>query len=203
MIINKEKLAPGIYSYSNIFPESLEHINKIESLVDSKKIAWVPSFNKKHISEEDAKNFFRIVDTIGLPLESQVPDTVDKSLESISTLLEFSKLLKQNFDVCLKDYVDEYGIFLSDQEPFGLLKYGNGSRFDKHIDNGMMFNRTVSLVYYANNDYVGGDIYFDQFDLKISPQKNQLLLFPSNYIYSHAISEVSSGIRYAIVSFYN
>lgn len=203
MIANKEKLAPGIYSYKNVFPESLDYVNKIEKLADSKKIAWVPSFNKKHTSEEQAKQFFRIVDTIGLPLESQVPDKVDKNLESTKTILDFSKALKENFDVYLKDYVDEHGVSLSNQEPFGLLKYGNGSKFDKHIDNGMMFNRTVSLVYYANDEYVGGEIYFDQFDLKILPQKNQLLLFPSNYIYSHAISEVSSGVRYAIVSFYN
>jgi|694.fasta_scaffold41827_3 hypothetical protein len=202
MTVNKEKLAPGIYSYSGVFPESLEYISKIEELVNLKKIAWVPSFNKKHTSEEDAKKFFRQVETIGLPLEFQVPDNVDKKSESNSVVFEFSKLLKDSFDIYLKEYVNEYGISLSEQEPFGLLKYGNGSKFGKHIDNGMMFNRTVSLVYYANDDYVGGEIYFDQFDLKIVPQKNQLLLFPSNYIYSHSISEVSSGIRYAIVSFY-
>jgi len=203
MISNKEKLAPGIYSYTNVFPEALDYIKKIESMVDSKKIAWVPSFNRKHTSEEQAKQFFRIVDTIGLPLENQVLDSVDKTVESTRAVLDFSKTLKENFDVYLKDYIDEHGISLSNQEPFGLLKYGNGSKFDKHIDSGMMFNRTVSLVYYANDDYTGGEIYFDQFDLKILPQKNQLLLFPSNYIYSHAISEVSSGVRYAIVSFYN
>ncbi len=200
--MNKEVLAPGIHSYKNIFENSISHINNIENLVDSGKISWIPSFNKNHTSEEEAKKFFRNVDTIGLPIESQIPEQVDKLLDPVKTLLQFANSLSNEFKNPLNDYVNDYGIFLSEQEPFGLLKYGKGQRFDKHIDNGMMFVRNVSLVYYANDEYSGGEIFFDQFNLKIQPEKNQLLIFPSNYIYSHSISEVLEGTRYSIVTWY-
>jgi Rps23 Pro-64 3,4-dihydroxylase Tpa1-like proline 4-hydroxylase len=200
--MNKEILAPGIHSYKNVFEDSINHINKIESLVSSSQLSWIPSFNKNHTSEEDAKKFFRNLDTIGLPIESQIPENIDKDKEPARTLLDFSSSLNNEFSVYLKDYVEEYGISLSEQEPFGLLKYGKGQKFDKHIDNGMMFVRNVSLVYYANNTYTGGEIFFDRFNLNIKPEKNQLLIFPSNYIYSHSISEVLEGTRYSIVTWY-
>lgn len=195
-------LAPGIHSYKNVFPESINHINSIESLVGESKLSWIPSFNKNHTSAEEAKKFFRNVDTIGLPIESQIPENIDKNQEPAKTLLDFSNSLSINFSPYLKDYVEEYGISISEQEPFGLLKYGKGQKFDKHIDNGMMFVRNVSLVYYANDSYSGGEIFFDKFNLNIKPEKNQLLIFPSNYIYSHSISEVLEGTRYSIVTWY-
>jgi Rps23 Pro-64 3,4-dihydroxylase Tpa1-like proline 4-hydroxylase len=199
----KEKLAVGIYSYYDVFPESFQYVEKIENLVNENKLAWVPSFNKKTTTEEQIKKSFRNVDTIALPLKSQVlAEKTDFNSEPNTTLFEFSENLISNFKPFLEDYLNNFGITVSEQEVFGLLKYGNGQKFDKHIDDGMRFIRKVSSVYYLNNDYSGGDIYFDQFDLKITPQKNQLIVFPSNYIYSHSISEVSSGIRYAIAGFY-
>jgi Rps23 Pro-64 3,4-dihydroxylase Tpa1-like proline 4-hydroxylase len=201
--MKKEKLAVGIYSYYDVFPDSFNYVNKIESLVNSGLLAWVPSFNKKTTTEEQIKKAFRNVDTIALPLKNQVlSESIDFNKDPNKTLFDFSENLEQEFNPYLSDYLNDFGITLSEQEPFGLLKYGNGQKFDKHIDDGMRFIRKVSSVYYLNDAYSGGEIYFDQFDLKIVPQKNQLLVFPSNYIYSHSISEVNDGVRYAIASFY-
>ncbi len=144
------------------------------------------------------EQLLNLVNAKGVPC----PENIDKDKEPARTLLDFSSSLNNEFSVYLKDYVEEYGISLSEQEPFGLLKYGKGQKFDKHIDNGMMFVRNVSLVYYANNTYTGGEIFFDRFNLNIKPEKNQLLIFPSNYIYSHSISEVLEGTRYSIVTWY-
>lgn len=201
--MKKEKLSTGIYSYYDVFPDSFNYVEKIENLVNSGFLAWVPSFNKSKMTEEQIKQAFRNVDTIALPLKNQVlSENIDFNKDPNKTLFDFSENLEKNFYPYLSDYLNDFGITLSEQEPFGLLKYGYGQKFDKHIDDGMRFVRKVSSVYYLNNDYSGGEIYFDQFDLKITPQKNQLIVFPSNYIYSHSISAVNDGVRYAIASFY-
>jgi Rps23 Pro-64 3,4-dihydroxylase Tpa1-like proline 4-hydroxylase len=199
--MNKEILATGIYSYSNVFLDCLDHINKIENLSQSRIISWIPSF-PKNTTEENKKKAFRNVDTIGIPVHTQIPESFDISKDPAKTLYEFSEKLSENFNPNVNDYLTDFGITVSDQEPYGLLKYGNGQKFDKHIDDGMKFIRKVSLVYYANDEYSGGEIYFDQFNLKFKPQKNQLLIFPSNYIYTHSISEVTEGHRYSIVSWF-
>lgn len=200
--MDRKILCNGIHSYYNVFIDSDKYIEKIEEHVSKSEISWIPSFNKKTMTEESAKKFFRNVDTIALPLESQITDAINKENEAIKTVINFSNSLNENFKPYLDDYLNHYGITVSEQEPFGLLKYGKGQKFDRHIDDGMRFVRKVSLVYYANDDYSGGEIYFDQFDVKISPQKNQLLLFPSNYIYTHSVNEVLEGTRYSIVSWY-
>lgn len=199
--MNKEILSQGIYSYKNVFQDSFSFVEKIEALSNDLKLMWVPSF-KKDTHEDDRKKAFRNVDTIGLPLRNKVLDYSKLESEPNKTLTSFSDKLNEEFSPYINDYLNDYGITVSDQEPYGLLRYGNGQKFDRHIDDGMMFVRKLSLVYYVNDEYKGGEIFFDQFNLTIKPEKNQLLLFPSNYIYTHSISEVTEGHRYSIVSWF-
>lgn len=199
--MNKEILSQGIYSYKNVFQDSFSFVEKIEALSNDLKLMWVPSF-KKDTTEENRKKAFRNVDTIGLPLRNKVIDHSKLESEPNKTLVSFSDKLNEEFSLYINDYLNDYGITVSDQEPYGLLRYGNGQKFDRHIDDGMMFVRKLSLVYYVNDEYKGGEIFFDQFNLTIKPEKNQLLLFPSNYIYTHSISEVTEGLRYSIVSWF-
>jgi predicted 2-oxoglutarate/Fe(II)-dependent dioxygenase YbiX len=56
------------------------------------------------------------------------------------------------------------------------------------------------LVYYLNDDYTGGEINFSILGIKIKPVKNQLIIFPSNYIYRHSVEEVTKGTRYSVVT---
>jgi predicted 2-oxoglutarate/Fe(II)-dependent dioxygenase YbiX len=52
-----------------------------------------------------------------------------------------------------------------------------------------------------NDDYEGGEINFPRFNLKIKPEKNSLILFPSNYVYNHSAEPVKNGTKYAIATF--
>jgi predicted 2-oxoglutarate/Fe(II)-dependent dioxygenase YbiX len=53
---------------------------------------------------------------------------------------------------------------------------------------------------YLNDDYSGGELEFRNFQLKISPKKGMLLLFPSNFAYAHIAHPVTSGTKYAFVT---
>lgn len=59
---------------------------------------------------------------------------------------------------------------------------------------------TLSLIYFVNDEYEGGEIYFPDIDLTISPKKNQLLIYPSNLI-KYEVKEILSGEQYLFCLF--
>jgi predicted 2-oxoglutarate/Fe(II)-dependent dioxygenase YbiX len=90
---------------------------------------------------------------------------------------------------------------IKDAESYGLLRYSVGEKYDQHYDGGTESSRSISVLIYLNDDYEGGEIEFPFFNLKIKPKAGTLMLFPSNYAYSHIAHPVMSGTKYVIVTF--
>jgi len=98
-------------------------------------------------------------------------------------------------------YAKKYG--MQDQlvhEYYNALKYSSGQKYDAHYDGSTSDGRSISAIIYLNNDYVGGEIEFVNFGIKIKPEPGMLLLFPSNYAYKHIAHPVISGTKYALVT---
>jgi len=93
-----------------------------------------------------------------------------------------------------------YGIFSEWHDTYGILKYGKGQQFTNHIDDHPSYHRRVSTVYYLNENYTGGEINFPRFGITFKPKANQMIVFPSTYVYNHSVSPVIEGERYAVVS---
>lgn len=85
-------------------------------------------------------------------------------------------------------------------EGYNMLKYSSSQYYKPHSDAGGSLNRTLSAICYLNNDYDGGEIEFVNFNVKIKPEPGMLVLFPSNYAYSHMAHPITSGTKYAIVT---
>ena len=62
--------------------------------------------------------------------------------------------------------------------------------------------RTYSGIFYINDDYEGGEIYFPSFDIEIKPKQGSLVIFPSNDNYTHGVKEVTKLNRYTIAAWY-
>lgn len=100
---------------------------------------------------------------------------------------------------CLNDYGSMYGVAINYIEAFNMVRYGPGEKFNVHSDDGDPYRCTVSAVGYPNDDYVGGELWFDKFDVKIKPDAGDFVLCPSSFVYSHASLPVESGTKYSIV----
>lgn len=85
-------------------------------------------------------------------------------------------------------------------EPYSVLRYRGGQEYHAHYDGGTGTGRSVSAICYLNSDYEGGEIEFVNFGVKIKPEPGMLILFPSNYAYSHIAHPVTDGTKYAIVT---
>jgi predicted 2-oxoglutarate/Fe(II)-dependent dioxygenase YbiX len=97
-----------------------------------------------------------------------------------------------------KQFVDNDSIYFV--EPFNILKYQTGQEYKAHFDGGTYTRRSISSILYLNDEYTGGELEFVNYNIKIKPSPGMLVLFPSNYAYSHIAHPVKTGTKYAIVT---
>ena len=125
----------------------------------------------------------------------------DKSL----TKVHWSNFLVYAFSTFCRDYQKLYDI----KNPtkiidVQILKYIPGGHYLFHTDDAPDVHRTLSCVYFVNDDYEGGDLIFgypnSQEQTTIEKKKNRLVIFPSNFLYPHTVKPVISGERYSVVA---
>jgi predicted 2-oxoglutarate/Fe(II)-dependent dioxygenase YbiX len=197
MVMNKKEIAPGIVVYSNVIENHETLITDIEEGIVSAKMNWEKAYVKKNEGIEIDENT-RNTQTIGIPYNSEIdndyvsmPDFFIKNL---------SNLFLNSFKKIEEDYKSSYSATTEKHESYSILKYGIGQNFTNHIDDCIGFERRVSHVHYLNEDYEGGEIEFPRFNIKYKPKANESIFFPSTYVYNHSVHPVTSGTRYAVVS---
>jgi hypothetical protein len=112
-----------------------------------------------------------------------------------------SRLIDNEINECLFDYDATYAASLRQRDPYELLKYTENNHLDWHTDDGSSNHARVSILFYLNDDYEGGEIEFKNFNLLYKPVKGDIIIFPSSYIYRHRVRKVTNGIRYVIANF--
>lgn len=204
-----KQLAPGILVYEEAFSD----IDYLNQLIMADDLDWFPgliSANRdaeESINNTAAKLNTDIRDCLSIPMpydRSEILDLMSENPDNhmIPRYLAIYDAIKPMFDGIEKDYLIRHNIdYMTWHSRLELLKYGPGHFFDDHIDSVPGINRTVSVVYYLNDSYSGGEINFHRFDLKVKPRANSMIVFPSNYVYNHTAESVNSGIKYAIASF--
>lgn len=194
----KEEIAPGIVVYSNVIPDRENLYNEIEEGMKFAGIEW----GQARVKEQDANHVnpnARDTSIIGVPYTDKIIDPIQGTSADLFNA-NISNLFFTHFDPIEKDYVS---MFLTDTEwhdTYGVLKYGKGQQFTNHIDDCVAFPRRVSTVYYLNDNYTGGEINFPRFGITFKPKANQMIVFPSTFVYNHSVSPVIEGERYAVVS---
>jgi predicted 2-oxoglutarate/Fe(II)-dependent dioxygenase YbiX len=106
-----------------------------------------------------------------------------------------------------------YDVKIRDWEPLQLLHYGEGGHYIPHVDAETLYtdeaglelwektlDRDISVVYFLNDDFDGGELFFPNLDLLIQPAAGTLICFPSDHNYIHGVKPVTSGRRYSVVT---
>lgn len=60
----------------------------------------------------------------------------------------------------------------------------------------------IAGLFYLNDDYEGGELYFPNQDVRFKPKAGSAYFFPGDMNYIHGVSEIKSGIRYVIPFFF-
>tara|TARA_R100000773_G_C4199427_1_gene102438 strand:+ start:461 stop:1033 length:573 start_codon:yes stop_codon:yes gene_type:complete len=137
----------------------------------------------------------RNVEVIGLDLDSD-PAT--------SYWFHITKYLTQNLMNNYKEVTgSKYLNPVSIENP-QILKYPPGGKYNVHVDYYKTLPRMLSLILFINDDYEGGDLIMHNSNSteteKIEKKKNRCVIFPSNHLYPHAVTPVTKGTRYTMVT---
>lgn len=208
MLSNAEYLAPGIIVYRNVFTKDLNLIDRLEERLSKDPEAQGIGFSDSPHATYKWKeaitgyglNDKRYRDCFDFKIKKNNPNNFNKSEDQIA--LEKIWEDAKNAQVGpVEDYRGMFGLApLNYWESFNFIKYGPGQHFQIHSDHGYSYICVLSSVGYINDDYEGGELYFDKLNLQIKPKAGDLYLFPSSYIYSHAAMPVTSGTKYSIVT---
>ncbi len=105
-----------------------------------------------------------------------------------------------------------YGIQINTSEMPQVLSYSVGGHYKPHIDGESIWvtpkgehiwkkstDRDISMVFYLNDDFEGGDFIFPEHHIRVRPEPGMLVCFPSSHHYMHGVEPVTRGKRYSIV----
>tara|TARA_R110000744_G_scaffold53106_1_gene113567 strand:+ start:1576 stop:2163 length:588 start_codon:yes stop_codon:yes gene_type:complete len=147
-------------------------------------------------------------DSTTFKVDKQVRNTTIKPLmqnSSSLTNIHWYSYWHSKIKEKVLEYVDELNIIkipLENINSIAILKYEKGGYYKFHTDHCRAEPRTLSFIYFLNDDYEGGDLLFklDGIDHKVEKKQNRAILWPSNFMYPHTVTPVESGVRYSLVS---
>ena len=197
-MINEHKEYYGaIRVYKNVFRNHEKIIGIFNQCAVNSRV-W---FWKKSSTSFTVGKKIRTSHEINLPTVGVDYSKLNPNSDEIRTIILSSDIQNR-----VKKYVDHYsenfGIIIDSNEKNRLVRYEVGEFFTMHRDDHPLTQRTISTVLYLNDNYDGGEIYFKYFDFKYKPEAGDLLVFPSNYAYSHESQPIKNGTKYVIVDFW-
>lgn len=198
MSIEKFDLAPCIFVYRG----ALNSENFIELIEQEASKNW-PYLTWNRSQTGGNNNSLGTVSDYRTSLEmSMAPlmsEEVNKDLENLQSIL-IEQIFKP-IDQCIWDYRKYFDLNLQSDTGYALLKYSGGSEYHIHHDHGPDNRRVLSLVACLGEEsFSGGELEFNNFKLTIKLNKNDLVLFPSNFPYTHIAHPVDSGTKYSLVT---
>ena len=105
---------------------------------------------------------------------------------------------------CIEEYLNKFANIIpcniSSDSGYSLLRYKSGNYIGQHIDASGRSPRELSCSLILNDEYEGGEFAFFNQKLKFDLKKGDIIMFPSNFMFPHEVLPVTSGIRYAIIT---
>jgi|TARA_B100000900_G_scaffold330644_1_gene291218 Rps23 Pro-64 3,4-dihydroxylase Tpa1-like proline 4-hydroxylase len=187
-----------------------DHIFKINEFLDYRVLTKL----MKYINKLDAENKFGDAAIIGEGgiqknefIEKKIRNTNNYCLTNLNdskTDQHWCNFLLAAFRKACRHYNKQYEhLRVSDVTDIQILKYPVGGHYIQHTDDHFNISRTLSFIYRLNNDFEGGDLVFNDRDnemMRLKPEPNSLVVWPSNFLYPHGVEPVTKGVRWSIVA---
>lgn len=96
------------------------------------------------------------------------------------------------------------------QRPPVIIKWTPGTEQMPHADKQLpdgspnpFPNYDINSLFYYNDDFEGGELYYPEFDLIIEPKPGLAVAHPGDINYLHGVKRIISGNRFTTPSFYS
>ena len=181
------KLDECIYIAEKIIPADLcDAVVKDIETREWQPHTWYNVMTDAHSSEE----------TMELDVQSCTPEH-QKVLSPI--IVEAARIYNRNY----RFFSDGQGQFMNQFSPVRFNRYGSGQIMRQHHDHiHSIFDGKVkgvpvlTFILNFNDDYEGADLFFWE-DTVAKLGKGDIIMFPSNWLFPHGVTEATKGIRYS------
>jgi len=99
--------------------------------------------------------------------------------------------------IALDQYAKDFDTRFSLVENVSVNRYQPGQFYGLHADYQQGSNRVISALVYLNTVDDGGETYFDKFDFAVKPVAGRMVIFPSNYLFSHEARATVDSVKIA------
>ena len=208
--MSTEILAPGIVKFSSCFRISHSQIENLARLKDASFASaydfvyddngnLLYALNKSH-HKVPAEYINKIHVTIGEGLDRDLVEILEESI--YKSLLQY-----------LLIYPDAYRSIWW-RTVGHVAAYPAGTYLSAHSDNDVNYRpnttpkdqaavqHVLSCSALLNDDFSGGDFFFEYYDLNVKAKAGDILMFPSNFLGAHGVAEITEGTRYSYVSWF-
>lgn len=180
-----QKLGDFIHLHKGLF--SLEFCDEVlqEYASADFKYGGHPSFdlNVRNLKELNISDE-NLINSANSYVRSKIDYTVYKTLKDSPALA--SLYPHANFQV---------------DEGYSLRRMEKDHFYTQHTDQGIGIDWKVSCSICLTDDYTGGEIkFFDDPETSYKLGRGDMLTFPSNFMFPHEVTPITSGIRYVIVT---
>jgi len=118
---------------------------------------------------------------------------------------EHYNIIKPSFEWLINQYQKEYkNCIIKNTTPFRINRYSVGGFMSEHCDNihhshGQTYGYPqLSALLFLNDDYEGGEFLVN--NLSYPKKKGSGIIFPSNFMFPHQVTEIMEGARWSIVT---
>lgn len=207
---NTELIAPGIVKFSNCFDVTDDELTQLVSQVemsfqDNYQFVYDEDGNLLHGINKSyhivpAEHIFalpvRIYDNLNVELVTRLEESIQKHL--VQYVLMFPEVMRSIWWRTVGH----------------VSAYPAGTSLDTHSDNDVNYRpgstpidqaavqHSLSCTAVLNDDFDGGNLFFEYYDVDVDVKKGDILFFPSNYVGTHCVKLIKSGIRFSYVSWY-
>lgn len=193
-----ENPLPGVFIFRNTLPAELNLVNRLEATIAENEDEW---FKWSEALVGDYQKMPEYRDCVDFKVRKidieQKPKAAESDLKNIYNDID------ERLQACLAHYCGLFNITMNYQEAVNFVRYREGQHFQVHSDHGFSYVCSVSTVMYLNGDYEGGGLYFPFIGYTYTPQEGDIVLFPSNWLFSHAALPVTSGTKYSAVTMFD
>jgi predicted 2-oxoglutarate/Fe(II)-dependent dioxygenase YbiX len=185
------------------FVKNLNHYIKVYNAIDKETCDEI----LKNISKIDYQQH-----KFSNPIDTSITEAQSGNNElevSSNNLYRNEKLEKNIWNSLYQYHNDIYCPWLTTWAGYSLPrwnKYSENKQMAPHVDRiktlfdgNIKGDPTLTILCMLNDDFEGGE--FIMFDNEVIPlNKGDIMIFPSNFLYPHAVMPVKSGVRYSCVS---
>jgi len=187
----------GIVLYKEVWPDSSNFVERLEAVLSESthpRFKW----NQAMVGDQVIMKDYR--DCFDFKLRQSDMPITDDGFEEVQAIYEEVMLGVRE---CMLHYSGLYNLSLEYEEATNFVKYGVGQHFSVHPDSGFSYSCAVSSIGYIADGYEGGEYYMPYQQLKFFPEKGDLIMHPSDFIYAHASMPVTKGTKYSVVTMYD